>query len=446
MPEIVTIDYGAYLENAERFCSCLLSDPQILDSMKLKSEMLLLPKCRLFVEALQSQYRAGIKPDLLTIRDALSGPGVEIESARTWSTQSLHAFSSANWEFYENKLIDAWIKSRTIQLAYRVLGNVNTPSMTAQDMVEMVEETQTEIATLETHDKIQSADQIIIPVISLIEARYKLHGRLPGISTGLSELDAKTLGMQEQRLWVIGARPSQGKSALMGQIARHVAMAEKVPVGVITIESSATEFGMRSLAAIGQMDATKLNRGQLTEKEFGGINHSSELFAGMGKNFVVYDKPRMTVSEVWSICRRMVIKNNVKVIFIDYLQRIKVPKQKTRFDEVAVATTELKEIARDLNITVVAMAQLRREADDKKPGLGDFQYTSQIEQDADVAILIWHEEGNTEAFDKQTNQKYKVPYKKSWLIAEKVRDGQTGQIEVYFKREHMTFGEVEKNH
>lgn len=444
MAEIKTIDYVAYLSDLENFLSCILSDYTILDSMRLKPELCLMPRGRIVLEVIQAQHRGGIKPDLITISEALSGQVGEPEAARVWAMQNLHAWSGANWEFYEKKLLDAWVKSRVLLLAYRVIDQASGVSVTGDELMGMIGETQGEIENLETHDEIQSADQIITPVVSLIEARYKLHGQLPGVSTGLPSLDAKSLGMQEQRLWVIGARPSQGKSALMGQIARHVAMTEKQKIGIITIESSATEFGMRSLAAIGHLDATELNRGRLKQHEFSDVVDAAGKFHGMGKNFVVYDKPRMTISEVWSVCRRMKVKYGVRIIFLDYLQRIKVPKQKTRFDEVAVATTELKEIARDLNITVVAMAQLRREADDKKPGLGDFQYTSQIEQDADVAVLIWHEEGMTKAMDPKSGQEYKVPYKKSWLLAEKVRDGQTGPIEVYFKREHMTFGEIEQ--
>lgn len=444
MDETKSIDLEAYTTDLEHLYSCILTDNTIIDSMRFRPEMSLRSIGRIVLETMQEQYRAGVKIDLLTINDALISKGPEHDAARSWATQKLHAWSSANWEFYEKRIIDMWIKSKILQLSRLLESEATSQSTTGDDLIAMLEETQTQLATLEAQDSILDAAQMMQPVIDIIEDRYKLHGKLPGIPTGFETLDKKTLGFQEGILWVIGARPSQGKSALAKQMALHTAMVENVKTGVITIESSSSEFGMRSLAQIGNIDASVLARGVFTKQDFADIKFAKDRIAAMGKTFIIFDKARMTISEVWSMCRRMVIKFGVKIIFIDYLQRIRVPKQKTKFEEVALATTELKEIARSLNITVVALAQLRREADDKKPGLGDFQYTSQIEQDADVALMIWHEETFEKVKDPKTGNEYKNPIKRSWIIAEKVRDGQTGDIQVEFKREVMRFGEIEQ--
>lgn len=450
MAENKSIDLEAYTKDLLTFIACVLMDVSIIDSMKLRPEMCLRRNGQIVLEVITDQHRRGIHPDNLTIFDELLSRGSAFDSVRLWASENISSWdisSSVNWEFYESRLIDTWVKHKVTAVARSILEEAGKPSVSSADLLARLEETQTEISLVDSHDSMRTLEQVLLPVFKTIEARAKLkNGELPGIKTGFYELDEKIMGLQPGQLVVIGARPAQGKSAWMGQVHRHTALVENKITGVLTIESSAEELTMRSLSAEGPVNASLMAKGRMTNADLKSIGDAVDRMTEKSKNFVYFDKARMTIQEVHSVCRRMRIKYGAEVIFIDYLQRIHVPKQKTRFDEVAAATTALKEIARELNIPIVVMAQLGRDADDKKPGMGDFQYSSQIEQDADVAVLLWHQKffEKVEKVIDGINREYKVEKSRSWFLIAKARDGQVGDIPVHFQRDNLTFRESAK--
>jgi replicative DNA helicase len=129
-------------------------------------------------------------------------------------------------------------------------------------------------------------------------------------------------------------------------------------------------------------------------------------------------------------------KDGVKVLFVDYLQLVKVPGKESKREEVAEVSTALKSIARELKITVVALAQLSRDADDRRPSMGNVQHSSQVEQDADQVWLIWHKKSDV------TTPEGEPEKGRSFIILDKVRDGETGDVEVTFERSTANFYEV----
>jgi replicative DNA helicase len=447
MAEYESIDLEAYTKDLLTFIACVLMDVSIIDSMKLRPEMCLRRNGQIVLEVITDQHRRGIHPDNLTIFDELLSRGSAYDSVRLWASEKVMSWdiaSSVNWEFYETRLIDMWVKHKVTSVARSILEEAGKHSVSSGELLEKLETVQTEISMLDSHDSMRNLKQVLQPVFKTLETRAKLkNGELPGIKTGFYELDEKIMGLQRGQLVVIGARPGEGKSAWGGQVHRHTALVENEITGVLTIESSAEELTMRSLSAEAPVNASLMAKGRMTAGDLKGLEAAVDRMTEKSQNFVYFDKPRMTLQEVNSACRRMKLKYGVKVIFIDYLQRIRVPKQKTRFEEVAMVATGLKEIARELNIPIVAMAQLGRDADDKKPGMGDFQYSSQIEQDADVVILLWHQKyfEKVEKMLDGINREYKVERKQSWFLVEKVRDGETGDIPVHFFRENLTFRE-----
>jgi len=323
---------------------------------------------------------------------------------------------TANWKFFEDKLIKHWSIEK-IHTAFRIGLELGL-----DEAIETAEKAISEVAQIKSPAKSGKLSALLLPVLTKI----KEGGHAKGVMFGFHQIDEATMGAKPGQLIIIGARPSQGKSALMSHLLRNVGKVEKT--GVITIESSDEELALRIISGESQIDSRNLMAGVLTPTWRSNLVTAGREIAGYGEQVWVHDQPGITLSEVHSVCRRMT-KDGVKVIFIDYLQLIRINGKATKREEVAEASTGLKTIARELGIAIVALAQLGRDADERRPGMGDIQHASQVEQDADQVWLIYHKrdsEGKIES---------------SRIILEKVRDGSTRDVLVDFFRPVMTFKE-----
>lgn len=328
--------------------------------------------------------------------------------------------SSANWEFYQKGIFEAWAQSE-VHSAYKLALSQGYP-----DCLDVVERTMTAVALRQTNAKSKPIRELVNPALARITERVKLRGQIPGVSWGFDTIDEATLGAQGGQLVVVGARPSQGKSALMAQLARKMARGG-TQVGVITIESSETELVIRMLGSDAGIDGRKLQTGMLGQTHLSDLSQAGHRL--LKDNIVIHDQPSIRLSQVQAVVRKMA-RDGAKVVFLDYLQLIRVPSKDKRSEEVGEASTALKALARELNICVVTMAQLGRDSDDRRPNMGDFQHSSQIEQDADQLWLLWHKQ------DQDGN------FTESRIILAKVRDGQVRDVRVRFDRPTLTFYEI----
>ena len=437
------------------FLGCCYIDPGILFETKVKPSMLgastieVSVASRLFSMMLEQTERK-IKIDYATLYQGIkskmvSDPGSYGDGFgyfRLLEELSTAVPSAANWRHYEKLIIDDY-QRRQIDGVCDMVKSMQGPSISAMDKIEHLEKLLADISVSNTGYKITPIRDTIHDTISLIEQRYKLKGDLPGISTGIDGIDLHTFGMQPQTLWYIGARPSEGKSALMRQIHMHVALKCGVPCGVISLESSINEINIRNFSAETRIDSSLINRGRLDMADFNDIQRAAGLFFDLGNKVLYYDKPGMELREFKGVARRMVRTNGAKVIFGDYIGLIKVPKAKTRFEEVGIVSTELKALARELKIPIVMLAQLGRDSESRRPTLADFQYSSQIEQDGDVVLMLWHYNDVDEVKDGSGKRVIETP--RSAIIVGKARDGKIGDVPVRFDRSIVTFYEIEKN-
>ena len=296
----------------------------------------------------------------------------------------------------------------------------------ADAVISDIEDELVQIA-LTGQEDVRPISQNLAPFIDKLEERFLKKGELPGISTGYAQLDAITGGFEPGRLWYLGARPSKGKSALLLNMLSNVA-SEQVRCGLISLESSEIEAYGRIFANKGSIFNDSIRAGTFRTTDLERIKSVSEQ-VGKWKTWIC-DNPEMTISQVKSVSRKMVIAHHVQVLFIDYLQYIREDVDDlARKDHVAATSRALKAIARQLNVPVVCAAQLRRDVDDRRnnwPRLGDFAESSQVEKDADVALLL-HEEDD-----------------KNWWCIEKNRDGGKGVIPVEFDMDHTRFTEIHK--
>jgi replicative DNA helicase len=411
-------------ENEEIFLGQILLDNSVLDRTIIRDIHFLNGQCRQVFQAIKKAREDMKHADLVTVRNA----DTSLDSAYLASLTNKVA-SAANWESYEGELIKSFQYSRLHTTGKAIVEMVERRK-SPEEILNFLDKALVEMTTKVSKNEIKKMSECIRPYLEKLEARYNAKGGLAGISSGLEDLDNLTSGFQDSMLYIIGGRPSHGKSALGLNMANHAAVDEKIPTGFISLESSDSEITGRSFAAEGHIDGNKLLKGKLTSADFHRVMETAGRL--YNSNLFIYDVPNTDIATVRSIARRMVAIHKTKIIFIDYLQIIKHPNISLPFHErIADISTSLKNISRELSIPIVAFAQLRRDSAGRRPTMEDFSDSSQIEKDADGAILIYH-------------YKDKEGVDRSKLLAEKIRDGQVGEVDVVFRREYVKFYPLEK--
>ncbi|MFM8438331.1 MAG: replicative DNA helicase, partial [Candidatus Kapaibacterium sp.] len=210
-----------------------------------------------------------------------------------------------------------------------------------------------------------------------------------GVPTGFVKLDELLGGFQKSDLIIIAARPSMGKTALALSIARNAAIEYDVPVAFFSIEMASVQLIMRLISAETRINAHNIRTGRISgdqmQKIVGAIGRLEK-----AKMFID-DSPSLSLMELRAKCRRLKAEHDVRLIFVDYLQLMHAPKAESREREISIISRTLKQIAKELDIPVVALAQLNRTVEarsDKRPMLSDLRESGSIEQDADVVMFV----------------------------------------------------------
>ncbi|MEK7133263.1 MAG: replicative DNA helicase [Patescibacteria group bacterium] len=272
-----------------------------------------------------------------------------------------------------------------------------------------------------------------------IEDLHKNKGKLRGVRTGFKELDGILSGLQKSDLIVLAARPSMGKTALALDIARSVAINEKLPVGLFSLEMSIEQLTDRFISAEARVDLHKLRTGRLSEEngDFTNIQHA----LGKLSNAPIYvdDEGSNTILQMRAMARRLQAEHGLGLLVIDYLQMIH--PQRGVIDNMVQHITEvsrsLKALARELNVPVLALAQLSRAIEQRHPPiprLADLRDSGSIEQDADVVMFIYREDRYKEDSEKQNQVEITVA---------KHRNGPLGKVKLYFNQNITSFSDLE---
>jgi len=264
-----------------------------------------------------------------------------------------------------------------------------------------------------------------------------------GIPTGFIDLDKQLAGLQKADLIILAARPSLGKTSLALDIARHAAINEKVPVGVFSLEMSKQQLVERLIAAEANVDLWRLRTGQLSDEgednDFGKIGKALDRLS-MAPIFID-DAASPNALQIRTMARRLQSEKGLGLLIIDYLQLMQgTGRIENRTQEVSEISRSLKNLARELNIPVVAVSQLSRAPEartDQVPKLSDLRESGSIEQDADVVMFIYRED----KVKKDTNRKNIAE-----IHISKHRNGPTGKIELYFNENYVSFKNLDKLH
>lgn len=257
---------------------------------------------------------------------------------------------------------------------------------------------------------------------------------LRGVPTGFRDLDNILAGLQDSNLIILAARPGIGKTAFLINVCQHVAVREKLPVAVFSLEMSQEELGDRLLVAQAGIDSWRLKTGKLEDEDFDKLQEAMGVLAEAP--IYIDDTPALSIMEMRTKARRLQMEKGLKLLLVDYLQLMDSGRHfDNRVQEVSIISQALKNLARELRVPVVAASQLNRAVEargTKKPQLADLRESGSIEQDSDVVMFLYRpEEGKEQASSD------KIP---TTLSIDKHRNGQSGvEIPFMFNGPQMQF-------
>ena len=413
------------MQNETQLIGQILTDNKIFHSLEITESDFMSPDNKRMFRSITDCINKGLVADIITISD-----NDKNISPMQLSTITSNIASTANWKYYHDRILSDSYKYKVQRLSKQFTDWVNNSS--AKEAINNLEEALMNLSKNKSGDKVVKLNEVSKEFIELIEARYHAKGESVGIPSGIPSLDEMILGFRKRMFYLIGGRPSQGKSALLLNMACNASIDEGRKVGYISTESSVMEIVTRLYSSQGKVNSMNLITGMFSTKDFTGLMSVAEKTDKT--NMYFYYTPGMTLDDLSQTARLMVRHYDCEIIFIDYLQDIAINGNDTTLDKTKRKSKQMKYLAEELDIPVVVGAQLRRDAEERRPRLSDFSDSSQLEKDADGAILIYHHHENK----KETTE---TPVYKSFLLAEKVRDGKTGTIPVFFKKEYVSFHE-----
>ena len=285
---------------------------------------------------------------------------------------------------------------------------------------------------------IRPIDEVFFDALTNVSNAYRMQGNITGLATGFSDLDYFTSGFQRSDFILIAARPSMGKTAFALNIAEHMALKNGNGVGIFSLEMSSTQLANRLMAMNSRVSVSLLRNGKISGDDYQKITDSGTLFGRSG--LFIDDTPGISVAELRSKCRRLKSAGKLDIIFIDYLQLMTGSgKAESRQQEVSQISRELKGLARELDIPVVALSQLSRTVESRKPPkpmLSDLRESGAIEQDADVVMFIYRED----YYNKDTKRK-----NVSDIISAKQRNGPVDEFPLVWLPEYTKFANMSKD-
>src|SRR3989338_5813597 len=391
-------------------------------------------------EAMLSLFEKHEPVDLVTVTAELKKKGNYKDIGGTAYLSELinNVATSANIESYARLITDAYTKIRLISIASKISEKAFLETSDVKGLLDITESEVFSISQSNIRRDFIPIKDALAESFDRLDELHKRGSRLRGVPTGFSDLDHKLAGMQDSNLLIIAARPGQGKTAFVLNMAQHIATAEKAGVGIFSLEMSKEELVDRLLVSQADVDAWRLKTGRLSDEDF------TRLSEAMGElseaPLFIDDTPGINIFEMRSKARRLQVTQNLKLLIVDYLQLVDPGRHfDNRVQEVSIVSQSLKNLARELKIPVLAISQLSRAVEargTKIPQLADLRESGAIEQDSDVVMFIYREdqEQNTEKWEQQLVK----------LAIAKHRNGPLGLIDLIFKGDRIRFYGVDK--
>lgn len=345
--------------------------------------------------------------------------------------------TSAHGKQYGKIIHEHFIKRKLITTSARITEQAFAESGDIEELIDGAEQEIFAVAQSRVDKDFIALKDALATSFDRLDELHKKSGGLRGVSTGFTDLDHRLAGMQDSNLLILAARPGTGKTAFVLNIAHHASVVNKVPVGMFSLEMSKEELVDRLLVSQADIDAWRLKTGRLSDDDFTRLSEAMGVLAE--SELYIDDTPGISIMEMRTKARRLQAEKGLKLLVVDYLQLIDAGKRfEGRVQEVSYVSQNLKNLARELKIPVLAVSQLSRAVEargTKVPQLADLRESGAIEQDADVVMFLYREDQETDKWESQILTK---------LLIAKHRNGPIGQLDFMFRGDRIRFFGLER--
>jgi replicative DNA helicase len=377
--------------------------------------------------------------DLVTLTADLQGQKIlEEVGGIVYLTDLVNAVpTAANVEYYAKIVEEKSIVRRLIRVTTEIASTGYTGNEDVSELISSAEKGILEISNKKLSRGFVPIKDIVSEALEQINILYANSGEISGVESGYVDLDRMTTGFQNSDLIIIASRPSVGKTALALNIAQNVGCRGKLPVAVFSLEMAGRQLVQRMISSEGNIDGHRIRTGALDQQDW--LKLSVAMSSLSEAPIYIDDTPGINIFDIRSKARRLKVEKGLSLIIIDYLQLINIRgKMDNRQQEISEISRQLKSIARELDVPIIALSQLSRAVEqrqDKRPMLSDIRESGSIEQDADLVAFLYRED----YYDPETENKNIVE-----VILAKHRNGPTGKAELLFMKNYNKFVNIEK--
>lgn len=402
-------------------------------------------KHRLIFETMLELFSKNDPIDLLSVSTRLKEKKlIEKAGGMSYLTELTNAVpSSANAAHYAAVVQKKYMMRLLIEASDHIARLGYDEAQELETLLDQAEKKIFEITSSPSTQKFTALKDSLAEAWDRLDMLHKNQGMTRGVPSGFRDLDSRLSGFQKSNLIILAARPSVGKTSLALDIARNAAIDHGIPVGVFSLEMSSQELVDRMLAADARVDLWRLRTGKLSsDEDFTSIQESLNRLSEAPIFFD--DQPGNHILKMRSVARRLKREKGLGLIIVDYLQLMMLPGSRatdSMVQQVTEISRSLKNLARELDVPVIALSQLSRAVEQRggKPRLSDLRDSGSIEQDADLVMFIHREDKYGDEADSDKRNIVEV-------LIEKHRNGPTGQVKLYFNEKYASFQSLDKEH
>lgn len=402
-----------------------------------------LPSHRLIFGAFRELFSRSIPVDLISVAEHLKAASrLEEAGGAVYLAELARSIAgAANAEYYASLVRDKAMARHLISSCADIIAAGFEPGQDVRALLNEAEQNIFAISQRSSGRSYKDAAELTKQTFDDLQARAMQGDILTGVPTGYPRLDYMTSGLQPSDLIIIAARPSMGKTAFALNIAMRAAISAGVGVLIYSLEMSMQQLIMRMLCAWGKVDVSRLRRSRrLTDDDWLHLHNAGEMFSGAP--LFIDDSPSLSTLEMRARTRRLKAEKNIGLVVIDYLQLMRSSRRTdSRELEISDISRNLKAMAKELNIPVIALSQLNRKleertGDKRRPMLSDLRESGAIEQDADVIMFIYREAAYMKAEERP-------PMDKAEIIIGKQRNGPVGKVDLMYAAAYTAFEDME---
>ncbi|MBN2507148.1 MAG: replicative DNA helicase [Verrucomicrobia bacterium] len=350
--------------------------------------------------------------------------------------------NAANLGYYLEIVREKYTLRRMIATCTEIVGRVYDHTGETDQLLDEVERDILHISEARVESTTATIKDLVHRAISTVEDFHQRQGMLTGVGTGFADLDKMTSGLHAGEMIVVAARPSMGKTSLAMNVAEHVAVDLRLPVGVFSLEMTSDSLVLRMLCSRARVNLRNIRDGFLAERDFPKLTGAAGKLAGAP--LFIDDSSGLSILQLRAKARRMYQQFGIKLFVIDYLQLLHstARRAENRQQEIADISSGIKALAKELKVPVLVLSQLNRELEkdrNRKPRLSDLRESGAIEQDADLVGLLYKPSGGDD--DEDSADQDAMPVN---LLIAKQRNGPTGDVALTFFRSFTRFESAAK--